>query len=247
MPVFLVSVFVPRLIFIYLTWGHFFLTVPQCGPGPTTSWPPRICFFWPTFLPPSQLSRAFPRRTIGVGMVLIHLPRVAASIASGLLTPFAPASTRLAISSPHIYRARAGVFDVDQFGHMNNAAYLVHCEMARWQLSAASGLLARAAKRKMIFLVGATAVRYRRLNTTITTKKHSQLRRATKSTPVPQIPPRLCSHNNSNNKHSRPLPRNPPRPCSSPAPIPEPLALSSPHKQPSLPLTPSGPPPPANP
>lgn len=96
-------------------------------------------------------------------MVFIHLPRVASSIASGLLQPVPfSASARLAITAPHIYRARAGIFDIDQFGHMNNAAYLVHCELARWQLSASTGLLAKAARRRMVFLVGATAIRYRR-------------------------------------------------------------------------------------
>eukprot|EP00965_Chrysotila_dentata_P155319 5131203-Pleurochrysis_carterae.AAC.3 len=45
---------------------------------------------------------------------------------------------------------------------MNNAAYLVHCEMARWELSAASGLLGVCMQKRGAFLVATSAVRYRR-------------------------------------------------------------------------------------
>ena len=39
-------------------------------------------------------------------------------------------------SNPHIYESKCGIFDIDIFGHMNNAAYLNHAEYARWELTA---------------------------------------------------------------------------------------------------------------
>jgi hypothetical protein len=48
------------------------------------------------------------------------------------------------------------------FGHMNNASYLTHAELARWEMLAYSGLLRRAAPASTHLVVAGTAVRYRR-------------------------------------------------------------------------------------
>jgi acyl-CoA thioesterase FadM len=65
-------------------------------------------------------------------------------------------------SRPHIYRARAGLFDVDHLGHLNNAAYLTHAELARWEMTSHNGFLEAMVRNKYHFLVASTAVRYRR-------------------------------------------------------------------------------------
>lgn len=75
----------------------------------------------------------------GVGtMGLVHTPRVIFTIAKGLLTGKGKLSRNIPTNSVlgvgdnfHSYQARAGVFDVDYLGHMNNASFLAHCEMAR--------------------------------------------------------------------------------------------------------------------
>ena len=100
---------------------------------------------------------------------MFHVPRVAASIAKGLWEGRAAARrgapiARVGLSreDPHVYQGRAGVLDIDTNLHLNNAAYLVHCELARWQLVAANGMLRYAFDSKVLFLVGATALRFRR-------------------------------------------------------------------------------------
>ncbi|KAJ1624310.1 HotDog domain-containing protein [Pavlovales sp. CCMP2436] len=94
--------------------------------------------------------------------MLIHVPRVALAILRGRAQR-AGASAGVGFATPHVYTARAGLaFDTDFFGHMNNSAYLVHCELARWEMTAASGLLDYVLREKAAFIVGMTAIRYRR-------------------------------------------------------------------------------------
>jgi acyl-CoA thioesterase FadM len=98
--------------------------------------------------------------------MFIHVPRVAVAILKGraqrATTP-AAVSSKWGWAVPHVYSARAGVFfDIDSFGHMNNAAYLVHCELARWQLTAATGILDFAVREKAAFIVGMIATRFKR-------------------------------------------------------------------------------------
>ena len=102
-------------------------------------------------------------------MGLIHTPRVIFSIAKGLLARSRQSnqqqSSRLFVGlgdNIHSYYARAGLFDVDYLGHLNNAAYLNHAEMARWELSAENGLFESLAKTGATFLVANTTIRYRR-------------------------------------------------------------------------------------
>lgn len=65
--------------------------------------------------------------------------------------------------TPHLYRARCNpLTDVDSALHMNNAAYFVHCELARYQWAAASGLMAFMVRERALFLVASASMRYRR-------------------------------------------------------------------------------------
>lgn len=61
----------------------------------------------------------------------------------------------------HVYRGRAGVFDV-AMGHMNNAAFLSHAELARWEMTAENGLLEHMFRQKAAYVVTGNAIRYRR-------------------------------------------------------------------------------------
>lgn len=96
--------------------------------------------------------------------MLIHVPRVALAILRGRAQRARSAAGEgWGFTKPHVYSARAGpLFDIDGLGHMNNAAYLVHCELARWELTAASGVLDYAMEQRAAFIVGMTAVQYRR-------------------------------------------------------------------------------------
>lgn len=96
-------------------------------------------------------------------MGLVHTPRVIASAAKGFFR--GRTSTRVSgfsLDEPHIYIARAGLFDVDYLGHMNNASYLTHAEYARWQWIAETGVLGEFIRKKDAFIVTSTVVRYRR-------------------------------------------------------------------------------------
>jgi len=95
-------------------------------------------------------------------MGLIHIPRVVYSIAKGLYRQTPGSLVGLGPNNPHIYEARAGLFDVDSYGHMNNASYLTHAELARWELSASNGLMKNMYKSETHFMVAASAIRYRR-------------------------------------------------------------------------------------
>jgi acyl-CoA thioesterase FadM len=100
-------------------------------------------------------------------MVILTTPRTVFSIGKGLLKRShggaGPAATASGIGSdnPHVYTARAGVFDVDYLGHMNNAMYLSHAELARWEWTAYNGMLSAMAKKNLHFLVKGSCIRYR--------------------------------------------------------------------------------------
>jgi len=97
-------------------------------------------------------------------MGLVHTPRVIVSVIKGLYQRNVKTLPMLGIgpSNPHIYTSRAGMFDVDYLGHMNNAAYLQHAELARWEWTAECGLLQGMVKAKSAYIVTGAAVRYRR-------------------------------------------------------------------------------------
>jgi len=97
-------------------------------------------------------------------MGLVHTPRVIASVIKGLYKKYVNGLKPLGLgaNNPHIYRAHAGIFDVDYLGHMNNAAYLQHAELARWELTAENGLLQGMVKAGAAYMVTGAVVRYRR-------------------------------------------------------------------------------------
>ena len=105
---------------------------------------------------------ATERRAVCIAMVLM-IPRAAAALARGYLNRRAGSLVPGAgFSVPHVMRTRCGLLDVDSFGHMNNAAYFTHCELARWQLIAEVGALTVMQRERLIFLVGSTVTRFRR-------------------------------------------------------------------------------------
>jgi acyl-CoA thioesterase FadM len=86
--------------------------------------------------------------------------------------PFAPVEAPSALHLPpasgmgpnhgrHVYEARAGFIDY-AFGHLNNAAYLTHAELARWQMLAYAGLFPHMTKTSTHLVVAGTTVRYRK-------------------------------------------------------------------------------------
>ena len=99
---------------------------------------------------------------------MIHLPRTAYHVGRGLWQArqaaggIGPPAVALGLTVPHVYSGRVGLLDTDVNGHLNNAAYLVNCEMARWEWVGASGLLQHAVKEKIAFIIASTAVRFRR-------------------------------------------------------------------------------------
>ena len=62
----------------------------------------------------------------------------------------------------HIYRARAGLLDVDYIGHMNNSSYLSHAEYARWEMAAETGMLQTMMSKDIHFILSGNFIRYRR-------------------------------------------------------------------------------------
>ena len=98
-------------------------------------------------------------------MGLVHIPRVIVSLTKGFLkrrnNPNA-SSSGLIFDSPHVYHGRAGIFDVDYLGHLNNATYLTHAELARWEMTAYNGVLGSLIRNNANFLVASTSIRYRR-------------------------------------------------------------------------------------
>lgn len=90
--------------------------------------------------------------------MLIHLSRTLANVLHGYVHRVKPGTAKalmpaLTPDKPHVYRARCALADVDLFAHMNNSAYLVHAEMARWNVTTMLGLLPYIAKRRLAFLV----------------------------------------------------------------------------------------------
>ena len=92
----------------------------------------------------------------------ILLPRIAASLVRGHLTRNRWRPNHCFGDDPHVYTARAGLLDIDLLGHMNNAAYLTHCELARWELFTQSGLIHWSMKRRAGFVLAHASMRYRR-------------------------------------------------------------------------------------
>ena len=97
-------------------------------------------------------------------MGIIQIPRVMAAALRGTIKRrLSPLDPRVGTADvPHIYTSRAGIFDVDLNGHMNNAAYLQHAEFARWEWGAYEGFLARGFETKTFFILSASMIRFRR-------------------------------------------------------------------------------------
>lgn len=97
---------------------------------------------------------------------LIHTPRTLFHIAKGLYKRrsdgAAAALGGIGQDNPYVSEGYAGVFDTDYLLHMNNAAYLSHAEYARWELCAYNGLLNSMYRDNVNFVVGGTAIRFRR-------------------------------------------------------------------------------------
>lgn len=94
-------------------------------------------------------------------MGVIHTPRVIASVARGLWKKSASDHKLIDISKPQKYVARAGLFDVDYLGHMNNAVYFNHAEYARWEMTAVNGMLSAMFRSNSHFVLTSTTCRYR--------------------------------------------------------------------------------------
>jgi acyl-CoA thioesterase FadM len=103
-------------------------------------------------------------------MGIVHIPRTAAAIAKGYIKRrMSPLSDRekslvgLGFQQPpYVYTSRAGLFDVDVMLHMNNASYLTHAELARWEWTAFGGTLDANIRSKSYFIVTASMIRFRR-------------------------------------------------------------------------------------
>lgn len=93
-------------------------------------------------------------------MGLVHTPRVIWSAAKGWLRK-SSVGKEVGYTVPHKYYARAGLFDVDYMGHMNNAAFLSHAELARWEMTGSNGLIPAMMKHNTHFVVQSTTARYR--------------------------------------------------------------------------------------
>jgi acyl-CoA thioesterase FadM len=97
---------------------------------------------------------------------LIHTPRTLFHIAKGLAKRRADGALSsfggIGQQNPYISEGRAGLFDTDYMMHMNNAAYLSHAEYARWELCAYNGILHSMYRDNVNFVVGGTAIRFRR-------------------------------------------------------------------------------------
>jgi acyl-CoA thioesterase FadM len=107
-------------------------------------------------------------------MGLTHTPRVIATVARGLWhhrihgkqakvsSPTGPAGTGFSAQDPFVYTGRVGLLDVDYLGHLNNAAYLQHAELARWLWTASRGYLLTMLGDNCHFLLASSSIRYRR-------------------------------------------------------------------------------------
>ena len=96
-------------------------------------------------------------------MGLVHTPRAIYSVGRAYMRRKALSPTvGLRRDNPHLYTDRAGVFDVDYLGHMNNAAYLTHAEFARWEMCIDNGLFDHMVRRSTVPVVTGAVIRYRR-------------------------------------------------------------------------------------
>eukprot|EP00966_Prymnesium_polylepis_P069018 1603327-Prymnesium_polylepis.1 len=95
-------------------------------------------------------------------MGIIQIPRVAAAVARGYWRRSNPIDKNIGFATAHVSRRRAGPFDFDVYGHMNNAAYLVHFEMARWEVGAQSGFVDWSVRERAAFIVAGVSLRFRR-------------------------------------------------------------------------------------
>ena len=93
--------------------------------------------------------------------MLIHTLRIASAVFSGRFSAVRPGRYP-GVTEPHVYRARAGLMDLDPNLHMNNAAYGAHCELARWHMASAIGLVPYMLRERVAFLATSTAFRFRR-------------------------------------------------------------------------------------
>jgi Thioesterase-like superfamily len=95
-------------------------------------------------------------------MGIVHTPRVLATIVKGFMKQSSNPNirSRIGLTDPHLYRARAGLVDY-AFGHLNNAAFLYHAEYARWAMTAENGWLNAMIKNKAMMIVVAQSCRYR--------------------------------------------------------------------------------------
>mmetsp|Transcript_132079 Transcript_132079/g.196765 ORF Transcript_132079/g.196765 Transcript_132079/m.196765 type:complete len:210 (+) Transcript_132079:153-782(+) len=96
-------------------------------------------------------------------MTIVHTPRVIASVVRGLRNRSQSHQQHVGLtpSNPHKYQSRVGVFDIDYLGHLNNAAFLSHAEYARWEMTAANGLLQAMYNSDTHFMVTSSSCRYR--------------------------------------------------------------------------------------
>jgi acyl-CoA thioesterase FadM len=101
-------------------------------------------------------------------MVLVITPRTIISIGRGIIKRRYDGRRGLDTNlsgigreNPYVYNARVGLFDVDYLGHMNNAMYLCHAELARWEWTAYNEMLPKMRKISAHFLVKSCSVRYR--------------------------------------------------------------------------------------
>lgn len=103
-------------------------------------------------------------------MGIVHIPRTAVAVAKGLvkrrISPLTESEKSVIgvgmSNAPHVYTSRAGAFDVDIMFHMNNASYLTHAELARWEWSAFNGTLSECFRTNSFFIVTASMLRFRR-------------------------------------------------------------------------------------
>ena len=103
-------------------------------------------------------------------MGIVHIPRTAAAVVKGYMkrrmSPLSDTEKSLVglgfNQPPHVYTSRAGLFDVDIMLHMNNASYLTHAELARWEWTAFGGTLEANIRSKSYFIVAASMIRFRR-------------------------------------------------------------------------------------
>ena len=95
-------------------------------------------------------------------MGIIQIPRVAAAVARGYVRRSSPVDKTLGIAATHVSHRRAGLFDVDVYGHINNAAFLVHFEMARWELGAQNGFIDWSVQQRAALIIGGASLRFRK-------------------------------------------------------------------------------------